>query len=534
MLAALGQDARSLPTSPTLGLAAGLIGGGRAKVEFIPKMLFTLETSHEPATELGFLLGKHPDKLQSFDLSHGKVHVFFPHASPQRCQAALLLEVDPVELVRGRGDEKEGTLERYVNDRPYTASSFLCVAFSRVLGSALGGRCKERPALAQTPIPLEARLSALRCRGGEAALRRLFEPLGYEVEARHLPLDEAFPAWGEGSIFAVTLRRTATVSEFLSQLYVLIPVLDGDKHYFVGPEEIEKLVERGGAWLPTHPARGLIVERYLKRQGDLAQAALARLQALADAETLAQAALGGGDEEAPEADAPDGPDAVDLLGPPSAPQGAAKPKERLHDQRLAQVAQELRASGITSLADLGCGEGRLLQLLKDEPQFRRLVGVDVSMQSLQWAKRRLGLERHEGGPTARVELLHGSLLYHDARWVGVEGACLVEVIEHLEPSRLESLERVVFGGAGLKRVWVTTPNRDYNALYPALSAGKMRHSDHRFEWSRAEFSAWAQGVAGRYGYEVGFAPLGPLDAQLGAPTQMARFTKMDVTSKQGA
>jgi len=161
-------------------------------------MLLTLTTTHRPATDLGFLLRKNPARAQSFSLSFGTAHVFYPEATPERCTVALLVEIDPVGLVRNRrGPSGEGgALEQYVNDRPYAASSFLSVALAEVSGSALSGKSKERPDLADTPLPLRVTFSALPCRGGEEFLRKLFEPLGYTVSARQLPLDENFPDWG--------------------------------------------------------------------------------------------------------------------------------------------------------------------------------------------------------------------------------------------------------------------------------------------------------------------------------------------------
>ncbi len=160
-------------------------------------MLLTLTTTHQPATDLGYLLHKNPANCQSFPLSFGHAHVFYPEASADRCTAALLLDVDPVAMVRGRGGISQTVLAQYVNDRPYVASSFMSVAIAQVLGSALDGRSKDRPELAQTSIPLEAVIEVLPCRGGDGFLREVFEPLGYRVEAVRYPLDERFPEWGE-------------------------------------------------------------------------------------------------------------------------------------------------------------------------------------------------------------------------------------------------------------------------------------------------------------------------------------------------
>ena len=178
-------------------------------------MLLTIATTHQPATDLGFLLHKNPDRFQSYDLSFGKAHVFYPEASAERCQACLLLDVDPVGMVRGKG-QGEGLLDQYVNDRPYVASSFLSVAISQVFGSALQGRCKDRPELAATSLPLEARLDVLPVRGGERFLQSVFEPLGYAVEAVRHPLDERFPEWGESPYFSVTISKLTTLSDLLT------------------------------------------------------------------------------------------------------------------------------------------------------------------------------------------------------------------------------------------------------------------------------------------------------------------------------
>ncbi len=160
-------------------------------------MLLTVSTTHQPATDLGYLLHKNPARLQTEELSFGKAYVFYPDASVELCTAALLIEIDPVALVRGRGPAGEGgQLEQYVNDRPYAANSFLSVALGRILSTAMSGRSKDRPELAETAIPLSAHLPVIAARGGEDLVKRLFEPLGYSVEMRGSQLDDKFPEWG--------------------------------------------------------------------------------------------------------------------------------------------------------------------------------------------------------------------------------------------------------------------------------------------------------------------------------------------------
>jgi 3' terminal RNA ribose 2'-O-methyltransferase Hen1 len=466
-------------------------------------MLLTLTTTHAPATDLGYLLHKNPARTQSSELSFGKAYVFYPEAGTERCTAALLLEIDPIGLVRGRkGPPGEGrSLEQYVNDRPYVASSFLSVAINEVFGTALSGRSKERPELAAREIPLEARISVVPCRGGEAFLRRLFEPLGYVVTAAQHPLDETYPDWGGSRYFTVTLAGNKRLSEVLTHLYVLLPVLDDDKHYWVGDDEVDKLVRHGEGWLAGHPEREVIARRYLKHQRSLARQALEQLMA----------------EEIP---APDEAAAVHANE-----EAEIEKRISLNELRIGAVMAALRQSGAKRVLDLGCGEGNLVRALIQEKSFEEIVGVDVSHRALEMASDRLRLERMPDKQRERLKLMQGSLTYRDKRLAGYDAAAVVEVIEHLDPPRLAAFERVVFESARPGSVVVTTPNAEYNVKFPTLPAGKFRHKDHRFEWSRAEFETWAKGVAERFGYDVRFLPVGPEDAALGAPTQMAVFAR---------
>lgn len=458
-------------------------------------MLLTITTTHHPATELGYLLHKHPDKCQSFPLSFGQAHVFYSEVSVGRCTAALLLDVDPVKLVRGRA----ATLEQYVNDRPYVASSFLSVAIAQVLSTALAGRCKDRPELARTSIPLVAKLSVLPCRGGEGFLRQLFEPLGYTVIAQGHALDEHFSDWGQSQYYTVELQHTLPLADLLSHLYVLIPVLDDDKHYWVGDEEVEKLLRHGEGWLTGHPAREEITRRYLKRQHRLTRAALAQLA-----------------EE-------------DNLDPDSTQESHAEEEAAvekpisLNQQRLNAVVATLKERDARRVIDLGCAQGNLLRILLKDNFFQQITGVDVSYRSLEVAKERLDRLHLPRDQWNRLQLIQGALTYQDKRFTGYDAATVIEVIEHLDLPRQGAFERVLFECAQPKTVVVTTPNIEYNVKFENLPAGKLRHKDHRFEWTRQEFQTWANRVAERFGYTVQFQPVGLEDPEVGSPTQMGVF-----------
>ena len=474
-------------------------------------MLLTVTSTAARATDLGFLLHKHPDKVQSFELSVGTAHVFYPEASDDRCTVALLLEVDPIGLVRGRSrDQRSGfSLAQYVNDRPYAASSMLAVAIGRVFRTAIAGRCEARPDLPGRAIPLEIHAPAVPCRGGGAVAEQMFGPLGWQVEATPVQLDPEVPAWGDSRYVDLRLTGTMRLSDALSHLYVLLPVLDADKHYWVGHDEIDKLMRAGEGWLTTHPDRDRIVHRYLANQRSLATSALERLAEVDDTvpETLDDAVPEALDDAVPEPDASPVP---------------------LARRRLEAVLEAIASSGARSVVDLGCGEGTLLSALLTDRTYERLLGVDVSFRALQLATRRLHLETLPEAQRRRIELAQSSVTYRDARVAGFDTAVLMEVIEHVDPPRLPALERAVLGHARPRTLIVTTPNADHNVRFPDLPAGKVRHHDHRFEWGRAEFRDWAEAAGRAYGYTVALRPVGTEDDEVGPPTQMAVFSRDDV------
>ncbi|MEU5111109.1 3' terminal RNA ribose 2'-O-methyltransferase Hen1 [Streptomyces longwoodensis] len=470
----------------------------------------TTGTPERPATDLGFLLHKHPDRAQAFSTSYGRAHVLYPEAGPQHCTAALLLEVDPVALVRrGRGKDRGGApdaaLAQYVNDRPYAASSLLAVALSAVFSSAMRGVCAARPERAAEPLPLRIEVPALPARGGPGLVRRLFEPLGWTVTAEPVPLDTEFPEWGDSRYVRLALESAQlTLSAALRHLYVLLPVLDDAKHYWVAPDEVDKLLRAGEGWLPGHPEQKLITSRYLSRRWSLTRQANERLELVRLAET--------DDSEVEEID--------NAVGEDTETEEKPTPLAVL---RREAILTALTESGAARVLDLGCGQGQLVQELLRDVRFTEVVGMDVSVRALTIAARRLKLDRMGERQAARVRLLQGSLAYTDNRLKGYDAAVLSEVVEHLDLPRLPALEYAVFGHARPRTVVVTTPNVEYNVRWESLPAGHVRHGDHRFEWTRAEFRAWAGAVAERHGYDVEFRPVGPDDPEVGPPTQLAVF-----------
>ncbi|MEV0800440.1 3' terminal RNA ribose 2'-O-methyltransferase Hen1 [Kribbella sp. NPDC050281] len=463
-------------------------------------MFLTLATDlagvDAPASDFGFLLHKNPARPQGIEVTGGTAHVFYPDATDERCTAAVLLEIDPIALVRsGRGKAQEGfTLGQYVNDRPYAASSLLAVALGKLFRTAMNGRCDARPDLAARPIPLEIHVPALPCNGGAELAARMFGPLGWSVDARPVPLDPEIPAWGDSRYVDLRLTGVLRLADALNHLYVLLPVLDDAKHYWVGSDEVDKLVRAGEGWLGTHPEKDLISHRYLAHRRYLADTALER---------LAEA------------------DGVELVEEPSE-EGSVS----LAVERRQTVAGVLRELGARRIADLGCGEGALVGELLKDPMIGELIATDVSARALIGAKRRLHYNDLPDRQRERLRFLQSSVTYADHRLAGLDAAVLMEVIEHVDPPRLPALAKSVFQAARPAAVIVTTPNSDYNVRFPSLPAGRFRHPDHRFEWTRTEFRSWATAVAHDNGYTVEFRPVGPEDPEVGPPTQLALFTRV--------
>jgi 3' terminal RNA ribose 2'-O-methyltransferase Hen1 len=436
-------------------------------------------------------LHKHPDRVRSVDVGFGQAHVFYPEATAERCTATLLVEVDPVALSRRAAGGGTIGLEPYVNDRPYTASSLLSVAIGRLFGSALAGSCETRPELVDRPLELTVHLPAVAARGGSELVERLFAPLGYRVAI--VEPDEPGPH------LSVELTGTVTVRSLLEHLYVLLPVLDDRKHYWIGRAEVDKLLRRGEHWLGDHPEAELITRRYL-RFGGLAREALRQLH-----------------------DGFDDPDRADADH-----DRAEAETERpltLNQRRLDAVTEAVVAAGGGRVVDLGCGEGRLLQRLLTEPAVTFLCGVDASIGALDRAERRLKLDQLSQRRRDQVQLLQGALTYLDKRLEGFDVATVVEVIEHLDPERVEVFTEVLFAHLRPSVVVVTTPNREYNTHFDNLWPNGLRHGDHRFEWTRHEFGQWCAAVADTQGYEVARYPIGEVDPETGPPTQMAVFRR---------
>lgn len=462
-------------------------------------MLLTITCEGENTQELGYLLHKNPERAQQFELSYGKAYVFYPEVSDTRTTAALLLDIDPLDLARGKVGSKDGGLFDYVNDRPYASTSFMSTAIVRIFGTAMNGRCDKRQELADTPLKLTASLSSLKDNGDTELAKELFEPLGYEVKTQRTKLDDNFPEWGISPYIDLTISGTVKLSELLNHIYVLIPVFDKQKHYYIAEDEIQKLLDHGEGWLADHPYKEKITRRYFTARRSYARKALDIL--LSDELTEIDNTEDTENTEEKEARTP------------------------LNTQRMETVKNAVLASGASSVIDLGCGECRLTSLLLSEPQIKKVTACDVSVAVLEKAAQRLHLDRMQPYRKNKLTLMQASLTYRDKRFEGYDCACVIEVIEHIEPMRIPAFERAVFEFAAPKTVILTTPNREYNANYEHMQENSLRHGDHRFEWTRAGFREWTEHICERFGYSCEISGIGDMDENLGTPTQMGVFTK---------
>lgn len=461
-------------------------------------MLLTITYEGENTQNLGFLLHKNPDRAQQFELNYGRAYVFYTEVSNERTTAALLLDIDPIDLARGKIGSRDGGLFDYVNDRPYSATSFMSTAISRIFGTSMSGKCAKMQSLADTPLKLTAYISSLKDGGDTELASQLFEPLGYTVKTERTLLDENFKEWGISPYIALTISGTVRLADMLNHLYVLIPVFDKQKHYYITDDEIEKLLSHGEGWLASHPYKEKIARRYFSAKKSYARRTIDILLA---GETDDNENIEISENTETEKHTP------------------------LNTQRLNTVRDTVLASGASTVIDMGCGECRLTSLLLNERQIKRVTACDVSIRELEKASGRLHLDRMQPYRKNKLTLMQASLTYRDKRFEGYDCACVIEVIEHIEPMRIPAMERNIFEFASPRTVIVTTPNKEYNENYQFLNKDELRHNDHRFEWTRDEFKKWTEHICGTFSYTCEISGIGDSDGNCGTPTQMGVFTK---------
>lgn len=466
-------------------------------------MLFTLTCTGPHAPRLPELFNRNPQELHTVTLSAGRVHLFFPELTSERVTAAFLLDLEPAGVERRPrgGMHAPKLVADILHDRAYISSATLISALGPLLEPILEPCGKTARAGCQQSLPLEAHLHAVTCRrGGVALLQRLFVPLGFELHAE--PLVPMAQQGGGSYVWQLVLKRECPLQVFLRHLYLLTAVMDDDAPEWEREDEAERLLTLGETWLSDHPEQAWILERGRSIRRRLLHPGLEPLLSMAGERPV---------------------DRLRALEPGL--EARLEAGLNLVSRRLQAVVRVLEQQRISRVGDLGCGEGRLLKELLARPQFKRIVGLDVAVECLERASRRLRLDQLPEAQADRVQLLHGSVLYYDKRLEGLEALTLLEVLEHIDPEKLPLVEEVLFEGLRPPLVIVTTPNQSFNGRLEGLLAGQLRHSDHRFEWTREQARRWAEGVSYRHSYRFQLEELGERDLEVGAPTVMVIFQR---------
>lgn len=464
-------------------------------------MLLTIRYEGENSNVFSYLLHKQPERVQTFSLPFGKAHLFYTENLEEKSTIALLLDVDSNDLMSKKMlDKRDPYMDPYINDRPYVASSLLSAAMAKVFCSALGGNDKVYPELVNQKHSFTVSVSVIRSRGGEQNIRQIFEPLGYEVEIKGQLLDDQFPEWGESPYYHLVLRGSVRLKDLLTQLYICLPALDRWKHYFVSENELQKLLQKGGDWLPTHPMRDFIIKGYLSHQKNLAKKAIHLLK-----------------------------DGSRIIPNPKQKKietkfSVTKPKisNKYTEIKIKSVIKKIKELGVTKIIDLGCGNGKLIKQLVKNQKLTVIKGMDHSNRSLKEARDRLNLPAQK-----QVRLFLGSLLYQDPRTKGMDLAILLEIMDHVDEESLPFLETNLFAYMGVEYLIITVRNAEYNGLGNEVDQGTARYSQIQIKWTRKELEAWVEGIKSRYPYQAEIIPIGKEHSEIGSPIQMVVFKRIN-------
>ncbi|MFC4100784.1 3' terminal RNA ribose 2'-O-methyltransferase Hen1 [Paenibacillus xanthanilyticus] len=454
------------------------------------------------ANMLSHLLAKNPNNLYEREEKGAKVRLVYTVCDEQRTEAVLHVSPDPIELVKGSPDSYDIT--QYINDREFVTSSLFCTYIRPSLGTALNGKPKETFAeWVSHKFALTLSFGPVASNLPEPVVEQLFASLGYEVEQERGEADYPFALKHRSSVRYITLRGRQTLQTALRQLFILMPVLDDYKHYFIGEAEVEKLERYGEGWLEAHPQRELIVKRTL-RFADVIE----RYEA--NREPAREEQNGAAEPAAEAASLADGAEPA--------------PKVRLNEQRYQAICETVQGlEHKRTVVDFGSGEGKLSARLAELAGVQEVMAVEPSAIARKRAADRFA-KLAERGQGVVPKTVTGSLFYYDESLRGKDVIVLCEVIEHIEAHRVERAIATILNEYAPHALIVTTPNREYNQVYEMGEA--MRHADHRFEWTRGEFrqacERWRTD-----GYELELQGVGERHEAYGHPTQMAIFRRRE-------
>lgn len=422
-------------------------------------MQLSIYTKSPDARAVSYLLAKNPDNIYERYSKNHAVRFVYHTMTDDELYATIFVTPDALSLVK---DEQAYDITHYINDREFAVSSIFLSLIRSALGTALNGKPKEEyEKYVSKHFPLTFEVGPVATSLTDEEIRALWEPLGYEVSIQAVSEQKRARF--------VTLTNSITLQQALQQLFILIPVMDDYKHYYIDEKEQERLQRYGEGWLEQHPLRDLIYKKALRFRHLLHEA----------------------------------------------------PKENrgsLNMHRYEAIVKQVEKLPHRLVIDMGAGEGKLTEQLAQLQTIDTLYAVDPSNTALLKMKKRFSEADFAVTPTIQW----GSLYYEDTAFKGADVFILCEVIEHINEDRLEPFMKLITDSYAPKNIIITTPNAEYNKVYELED---MRHDDHRFEWTREQFRSWCSAAAP--GYDLRFEGIGEEHAVFGTPTQMCVMTRRD-------
>lgn len=447
-------------------------------------MQLTIQASGDNVKAISYLLSKNPSNLYERNHKGHLVRLFYSKFTETELEVTIFVTPDPIELIKNNSNSYDIT--HYINDREFAVSSIFCSFIRSALGTALNGQPKEEHIKwVDHPFPFTFEFGPVVSTLTDEKLMNLFEPIGYEVTINRPEIEYSIPIKTKSSARYISIKGMKTLQEGLRHLFVLIPVIDNYKHYFIDEKEIEKLERYGEGWLEQHPLRDLIYRQALRFK-----------------------------------------EIYSLVENSSKDEKKIEPvkKVRLNELRYEKIVNTVSEMKPRSVVDFGSGEGKLSVQLGFVEGITEILAVEPSESASLKALERFNKVKNKE-KFVNPELLWGSLFYYDERLKDKDVIILCEVIEHIDESRLPKAMDTLLHDYQPGALIITTPNRDYNELYDMEE--HLRHNDHRFEWTRAEFRQWCTERNHGNDYELLFDGIGEEHASQGFPTQMCVFKRKE-------
>lgn len=444
-------------------------------------MQLSLNVKGNGAEAVSYLLAKNPNNLYERDEKGFKVRSVYSVFTKEEVKYLIYVKPDPIDLVRSSPQVYD--ISHYINDREFAVSSLFVSAIRKALGTALNGKPQEEYVQwVEHRFDMEVAFGPIATDLPDGELAELFKPIGYNVEIKRA----ASTLRSKSSALFITLTGKQTIQNLLKHLFILIPVIDNYKHYFIDEREIEKVDRYGEGWLDAHPLKQFIVKRALRFQN------LIRQSKFYDRERHNQ-------------------------------ENRETKKIRLNELRYEKIVDFIRTiPKRDTVVDLGAGEGKLSVKLGYLDGVKEILSVEPSNKSRVRAIQRFEEAEGTDGFTLPTSLA-GSLFYFDDRLVNKDIMVLCEVIEHIDEYRIPKMMEAIFRSYQPRVLIVTTPNQEYNVIYDMDET--MRHHDHRFEWTRDDFQENCEQWIKESPYYIQFEGIGEEHPEYGTPTQMAIFRR---------